>query len=251
MIKVAVGRGVHVRSCAVVLAVVLAVSGQARAETRSSCMSTQVDARTMAAIDALQLEYGRELVAVGRVDKVSSRSGVEVFGHVVHPSAGESYRVGDYAAIIDWSDPTTSQRLYEVRPVALQYVPGNSEVLLSGKLTAFDPLQVGGRIGSIEVNFTELLVRYPSLSLSEGIAISVRGTQAQPKRAITANCVVGVSDGSMGTGSTDGSMGTGSTDGSMGTGSTDGSMGTGSTDGSMGTGSTDGSMGTGSADGTI
>ncbi|MCM3871416.1 MAG: hypothetical protein ND895_12085, partial [Pyrinomonadaceae bacterium] len=202
---------------------------------------------------------------------MSARRGVEVLGQFVQPTAGDSYEVGDYAAVIDWSTKASKSRILEVRPIASRYVPGASEVYLRSAVQASNTSRARLRAGNVDVDYSAASPGFDSAVSMLGTVVSIRGTQPAPRGVVLGRCMsvardlvssrektkadgslgTGRPDGSLGTGSPDGSLGTGSPDGSLGTGSPDGSLGTGSPDGSLGTGSPDGSLGTGSPDGSL
>src|SRR5688572_14467802 len=199
-------------------------------------------------IASLEASLGQRVIAVGRVDFVSKARGIGVLGYVVRPSADETFQVGDYAAVIDWSRQVDKQVL-EVRPLAARYVPGASEVFLQARLKkSLSNAQV--KVGGVNVDVSRHLIALEDQNVAPGSVMAVRGVQPSPGGVVLSGCVSAL-DGSMGTGRTKGSMGTGRTDGSMGTGRTNGSMGTGRIEGSMGTGRTEGSMGTGRTEGSM
>src|SRR5688572_20228183 len=221
------------------------------------CVPTTVSASANCAFNDRQLNreiasleaiVGQRVIAVGRVDFVSQARGIGVLGYVVRPSADETFQVGDYAAVIDWSSRIDRQVL-EVRPLAARYVPGASEVFLQARLKKpLSSAQV--RVGGVNVDVSRHMLVFERQNIALGSVMAVRGVQPSPGGVVLGGCISAL-DGSMGTGRLNGSMGTGRTEGSMGTGRTEGSMGTGRTEGSMGTGRTEGSMGTGRTEGSM
>jgi hypothetical protein len=232
------------------------------AHGQESCQVASTNLSAPGEVDVALAAFGARLVAVGRVDAVSSTGAVEILGLIVQSVAGESFQVGDYAAVIDWSRRGSRDRTLEVRALASRYVPGASEVYLKSKVAVADPARGRVTLGKVGVDYTatSMIVR-PSVGLRNSV-VAVRGIQPSPRGTILGSCATATfeaaprargsrADGSLGTGSPDGSLGTGSPDGSLGTGSPDGSLGTGSPAGSLGTGSPDGSLGTGSPDGSL
>jgi len=206
--------------------------------------------------------FGSRLVAVGRVDAATPDGEIEVLGQRVQAISGESFQIGDYAAIVDWSRNGSREQLLEAHALATRYVPGASEVYLRSKVAAADTLRGRVKLGSVYVDYTttSLAIR-PTAGLRDSV-VEIRGTQPSPRGTVLGICATatlettvasrrGRSEGSLGTGRPDGSLGTGRPDGSLGTGRPDGSLGTGRPDGSLGTGRPDGSLGTGSPDGSL
>jgi hypothetical protein len=228
-------------------AVLVAVSNPGVSQAGTACDWKSREVR--AEVASLEANLGARVVAVGRVDSVSSSDGVSVLGLGVRPSVGDRFQVGDYAAVVDWSDKS-DQQILEVRSLDTRYVPGVSEVFVRSLLKAHDASHAKLRIGEVDVDYSLQVLTIADRQLSSKTTLAVRGIQPSPGGVILSRCV-SVIDGSMGTGRAEGSMGTGRTDGSMGTGRTDGSMGTVRTDGSMGTGRAEGSMGTGRAEGSM
>jgi hypothetical protein len=209
------------------------------AHGQESCQVASTNLSAPGEVDVALAAFGARLVAVGRVDAVSSTGAVEILGLIVQSVAGESFQVGDYAAVIDWSRRGSRDRTLEVRALASRYVPGASEVYLKSKVAVADPARGRVTLGKVGVDYTatSMIVR-PSVGLRNSV-VAVRGIQPSPRGTILGSCATatfeaaprargGRADGSLGTGSPDGSLGTGSPDGSLGTGSPDGSLGTGS-----------------------
>ena len=229
------------------VATILAMSSSVVAQADATCGLEQ--RQLQIGIQLLEAKIGAPVVAVGRVDSISSNRGVAVLGFVARPSADDQVEVGDYVAVLDWS-AHTGKRSLEVRPLPFRYVPGVSHVFLKATAKANDPSLAIARVGSVLVDYSRQILEVGSANVERGAIVSVSGVQPNPGGVILGSCI-SVLNGSMGTGRVDGSMGTGRTDGSMGTGKLNGSMGTGRVDGSMGTGRTDGSMGTGRVDGSM
>ena len=103
-----------------------------------ACSSGRVELASRSAVGRAFAEFGSRLLAVGRIDSVSAKRGVEILGRFVQPTAGESYQVGDYAAVVDWSMKGSKERILEVRPIWSRYVPGASEVYLRSAVQAAD-----------------------------------------------------------------------------------------------------------------
>jgi hypothetical protein len=240
----------HSRAISGAVVALLMVSGSGSAFARGSCQIAALDQSSGAEVNAVLAGFGAKVVAIGRIDAVSRDRGVQVLGMRVMPAALESYQVGDYAAVIDWSRRGAKERILEVRPLESRYIPGVSEIYLKSKLTNVDALQGQARLGVVTVDFSNLALTERSPASSGSIMV-VRGTQPQPKGLVLGRCVSVARDGSLGTGRTDGSLGTGRADGSLGTGRAEGSLGTGRTDGSLGTGKTQGSLGTGRLSGSL
>ena len=97
------------------------MSGEATA--RGSCLIAQNEAASRSELNSTLASFGGRVVAVGRVDAVSQRFGVDVLGVRLLPSAYDTFQVGDYAAVIDWSRKGSANRVFEVRPLASRYVP--------------------------------------------------------------------------------------------------------------------------------
>jgi hypothetical protein len=176
--------------------------------------------------------FGSRLVAVGRVDIASPEFGVEVLGFQVQPSAGDSFLVGDYAAVIDWSARGAKEKILEVRPLASRYVPGASEVFVKSAIAGIDSLRGQIQLGRVVVDQSAAILLSDNASDDIDALLAVRGSQPAPQGVILGNClsVVAVDsrpEGSLGTGRPEGSLGTGRPDGSLGTGRPDGSTGTG------------------------
>ena len=207
------------------IAALLAMSSSVVAQAGDSCGVQQ--RQLQMEIKLLEAQTGAPVVAVGRVDSVSSERGVRVLGFMVRPSAGDQFQVGDYAAVLDWSFGAGKQSL-EVRPLAARYVPGASQVFLQARAKSNDVSQARIRVGNSFVDYSRQILAVSGANVVRGDIVAVSGTQPTPGGVILGSCFSKLS-GSMGTGRTDGSMGTGRTDGSMGTGRTDGSMGTGRT----------------------
>jgi hypothetical protein len=222
------------------------------AEAARGCFASEASLNGPNDVDVALEAFGGNLVAVGRVDSVTSGGEIEVLGFRVQAVSGDSFQVGDFALVLDWASVLQSAGTYEVRRLNSRYVPGVSEVYLRSRVDQAIGTLAQLRIGGIRVNYasTELLQSAPSLQSS---VVAVRGTQPHPRGEILGVCAVAL--GSLGTGSPTamGSMGTGGPTamGSMGTGGPTamGSMGTGGPTamGSMGTGGPTamGSMGTG------
>jgi len=232
------------------------------AHGQESCIEVRSFVSAPSEVDVALASFGARLVAVGRVDSVSSTGVVDVLGYSVQSTAGESFQVGDYAAVIDWSRRGSRNRTFEVRALATRYVPGVSEVYLRSRVAVADQARGRVTLGTVVVDYTTTSMVVRQSGGLRNSLVAVRGIQPSPRGTILGSCVAAVVDtavrarggridGSLGTGSPDGSLGTGSPDGSLGTGSPDGSLGTGSPDGSLGTGSPDGSLGTGSPDGSL
>jgi len=232
------------------------------AQAQAACGSLHVDLSSRSEAGRAYAEFGSRLLAVGRVDSVSARRGVEILGRFAQPAAAENYQVGDYAAVVDWSMKDSKARILEVRPIASRYVPGASEVYLKAAVQIADVSRGQLRVGTIGVDYSAALLGIDSASSLLGQMIRVGGTQPEPRGVVLGNCVLlarklahsrdrNRPDGSLGTGRPDGSLGTGRPDGSLGTGKRDGSLGTGKPDGSLGTGRPDGSLGTGKRDGSL
>jgi hypothetical protein len=220
------------------------------AEASGNCVVSKNGVAPDSQVNAAISSFGSRVIAVGRVDAVSRNAGVEVLGIRVMPSASDSFQVGDYAVVVDWSRRQSAERLLEIRSVSGRYIPGVSEIFLRSKLSAGDTLLNQGRVGAISVDFSNSAY-LSNVKIAAGVDLAIRGTQPQPDGVVLSSCVSLARDGSLGTGKTNGSLGTGWTSGSLGTGKTNGSLGTGWTSGSLGTGKTDGSLGTGRLSGSL
>ena len=226
-------------------AISLATLVASDAQAQGACGSRHVDLSSRSEVGRAYAEFGSRLLAVGRVDSVSARRGVEILGRFAQPAAGESYQVGDYAAVVDWSTKDSKAKVPEVRPIASRYVPGASKVYLKAAVQIADVSRGQLRAGAVGVDSSAALLANDSASSLLGQMISVSGTQPEPRGVVLGNCVSlarnlahsrdrNRPDGSLGTGSPDGSLGTGRPDGSLGTGKPDVSLGTGKPDGSLG-----------------
>jgi hypothetical protein len=224
-----------------------AISGNANAS--SACAVAKRENGSLNAVSNSIAAFGARVVAVGRVDAVSRELGVEVLGLRVLPSVGDSFQVGDYAVMIDWSRRGAKSAVLEVRPLTSHYVPGASEVFLKSKVTTSDSSRARVQLGQVSIDYSNSVLAYGKPVASS--ALIVRGTQPHPRGVILSSCLAVSNDGSLGTGRTDGSLGTGRAEGSLGTGRVDGSLGTGRGDGSLGTGKPGGSLGTGRTDGSL
>ena len=227
----------------------LSLSGEA--VSAGSCLTAARDGVFRGEVSRALASFGARVIAVGRVDSVSRDQGVEVLGLHVIPSSLDSFQVGDYAIVVDWTRRGSRERVMEVRALSGRYVPGASEVFLKTRVTGNDVLRAQARLGLVNVDYTSLALAIGHRLSSPGSVAAVRGTQPQPRGAVLSRCLVVSTEGSLGTGRLDGSLGTGRTDGSLGTGRADGSLGTGRLSGSLGTGRTDGSLGTGKTDGSL
>ncbi len=224
--------------------VLILASGDAVAG--GSCLIKMDTGTPRSEVNSAIANFGARVIAVGRVDAVAPEFGVEVLGVKVGPSALDSFQIGDYAVVIDWSKPGAVERLLEVRPLSSRYVPGVSEVFLRSKVTGNDLLSARVQLGKVGVDYSSSIVLVDRSGAVVGSTMAIRGIQPQPSGVILGSCVsILRNNGSLGTGKPDGSLGTGRADGSLGTGRTDGSLGTGSPEGSLGTGKPDGSLGTG------
>src|SRR6187401_1436020 len=92
-------------------AVLLLLSTSGESAAQGSCSIASSDAVTRSEVDAALTNFGARVMAVGRVDAVSRVSGVKVLGIRIVPSAGESFQVGDYAVIVDWSRRLDRERI--------------------------------------------------------------------------------------------------------------------------------------------
>ncbi|MGH8251846.1 MAG: hypothetical protein ACREVI_14340, partial [Steroidobacteraceae bacterium] len=213
------------------------------ANAQTGCVSPKLNGGARSDVGRALSTFGSNLVALGRVDRVSAANGIDVLGYRVQPAVDDRFQVGDYAAVIDWSRRGVRERVLEVRSVPARYVPGASEVFLKSAVSKNSVLLGRMQLSNVVVDYSSSKFATVDRPAVKGTIVVIRGTQPSPNGLVLSNCIA--SDGSMGTGRADGSMGTGRTNGSMGTGRADGSMGTGRTNGSMGTGRTNGSMGTG------
>jgi hypothetical protein len=84
-----------------------------------------------------------------------------------------------------------------VNPIVLlsrdHYVPGVSEVVVSGKVTAVDPAKGQAKLGPVSFDFTSLLSD-DNLEIQVGSVVRVRGTLPQSAQPILATQVLVVSD---------------------------------------------------------
>ena len=217
----------------VAAALLVVVSNDASAQ--GSC-SANSNFQSPGVVGAAIATFGSRVVAVGRIDLVSRELGVDVLGFRVIPSAGESFQVGDYAVVIDWSRRASAERVLEVRPLASRYVPGASEVFLKSKITGKDASRAQVQVGAVNVDYSRSMLAFGQRGAASDATLIVRGTQPSPGGVVLGNCL-SLLEGSLGTGRTEGSLGTGRSNGSLGTGRTEGSLGTGRSNGSLGTGS--------------
>ena len=218
----------------------------AAAESKNACSAIQADQGSRIEVERTLAEFGSRVVAIGRVDSVTSTHGIEILGLFAHPVDAESFQVGDYGAIIDWSREGAAEHVFEVRPIQYSYVAGASGVVLQTSVQAVDPSRGRFRVGSVEIDYSASNVGLAGSGSIEETFLLIRGTQPGPRGVVLGVCIVPAEAGSLGTGSLEGSLGTGKPDGSLGTGKTkSGSLGTGRPDGSLGTGRSDGSLGTG------
>ncbi|HET8692454.1 MAG TPA: hypothetical protein VFM30_10025 [Steroidobacteraceae bacterium] len=194
------------------------------------------------------------------MDAVSPGREIDVLGFRVRSSADDSFQVGDYALVIDWSRRGAKERILEVRPLNIRYVPGVSEVFLRGKLSANDSLRGQATLEKVRIDYSTISGTSIGRAATSGAQLEVRGTQPHPLGLVLGTSATlhnagslgtGKLSSSLGTGRIDGSLGTGKQDGSLGTGKLSGSLGTGRNEGSLGTGRTDGSLGTGKLDGSL
>ena len=216
-----------------------------------SCLNNMAAGLPQSEVNSALANFGARVIAVGRVDAVAPEFGVEVLGIRVAQSALDSFQIGDYALVIDWSKPGTVERLLEVRPLSSRYVPGLSEVFLRSKVIGNDVLHARVRLGEIGVDYSNSVFLMDRSGAVTGSTMAIRGIQPQPSGIVLGSCISILRDGSLGTGKPGGSLGTGWMDGSLGTGRPEGSLGTGKPDGSLGTGRADGSLGTGRPEGSL
>ena len=188
------------------------------AQSQSACSTIQADERSRIEVERALAEFGSRIVAIGRVDSVTSRHGVEILGLIAHPIDGESFQVGDYGAIVDWSRQGAADHVFEVRPIAYRYVAGTSEVLLRASVASLDTSRGRFRVGDVDVDYTASNVGLAGSGPTEGTVLLIRGTQPGQRGVVLGSCVTAAKDGSLGTGRPDGSLGTGRPDGSLGTG---------------------------------
>jgi hypothetical protein len=226
------------------------------ASVQNSCVGLSADLSMRNEVNIALAEFGSRLVAVGRVDSASPEFGVEVLDFRVQPSAADSFQVGDYAAVVDWSAPGSQESILEIRALASRYVPGASEVFVKSAVAGIDSLRGQIRLGRVIVDHTAAALLSDNARDGVDSLLAVRGSQPVPLGVVLGNCLsVEAADsspeGSLGTGRRGGSLGTGRPDGSLGTGRPDGSLGTGKPDGSLGTGRLSGSLGTGRPDGSL
>ena len=205
------------------VAAVLPLSAQAK----TACGSAHSELGSQIAASRILGEIGSTVVAIGRVDSVSSTNEVEILGLKVHATNGETFQVGDYGVILDWSHPEATDQVLELRPLAYRYVPGASEVFLRASALSVDTSRGRLRIGNVDVDYTGSIGESSVSANDIGNVLTVRGTQPGPRDVVLGTCVFKSGDGSLGTGRPDGSLGTGRPDGSLGTGRVDGSLGTG------------------------
>ncbi len=201
-------------------AVLLMSLVSSNAESQVSCVGSQAEPESRGAVVRAFAEFGARLLAVGRVDSVSADRGVEILGRFVQPNAGETYQVGDYAAIVDWSIKASRARILEVRSITARYVPGASEVYLRAPVQATDATQGRMRAGKIDVDYSATGVSLEAALSLPGSVIAVQGTQPAPRGVVLGSCISLARDLSYSRrgNSPDGSLGTGKPDGSLGTG---------------------------------
>jgi hypothetical protein len=237
---------------AAVAAALVAATGSAgvgAAESKRLTVSPAVSDSVLL-LASLKQQYGDQLVAVGRVDRVNGSEGFALLGNVVAGTAVAGLNVGDYVAVL--GQPAVAGYLLAERVVLLsaEYVPGASRVLIKAVIDSVDTSIARATVAGLSVDYATTLSSSAQIAIAGGSVVEVSGIQPVASGVMLADEVLEITSstgsyGSLGTGRTDGSLGTGRTAGSLGTGRTDGSLGTGRTAGSLGTGRTDGSLGTG------
>jgi hypothetical protein len=214
-------------------------------------------------LTSLKQQFGSQLVAVGRVDRVIDAQSFVLLGTTVEAMAITAVAEGDYVAVL--GHPAVAGLLPAERIVVLgaEYVPGASRVLLKAVIDRVESGTASATFGGLRVDYAASLSSSYQDVFVGGSAVEVSGIQPAVSGVMLADEVsevtfgagpyeslgTGRTQGSLGTGRTQGSLGTGRTQGSLGTGRTQGSLGTGRTQGSLGTGRTQGSLGTGRSDG--
>ncbi len=159
------------------------------AQGEAACVSGRVYFASQGEVGRTLSEFGSRLVAVGRVDSVTAKRGVEVLGQFVQPAAGDSYQAGDYAAVIDWTTKNSVGRILEVRPIASRYVPGASEIYLKSAVKSADTSHGQLRAGKVVVDYLASSIGVDFASTLQGSVISVFGTQPGPRGVVLGNCV--------------------------------------------------------------
>jgi len=127
------------------------------AQGQIACGGGRVQLASRSEVDRANVDFGARRLAVGRVDSASASRGVEILGRFVQATSGESYQVGDYAAVVDWSAKDSNEQILEIRPMASRYVPGASEVYLRSTVQAADVSRGQMRAGEVDVDFSDLL----------------------------------------------------------------------------------------------
>ena len=223
----------------------LAAESSAGNQTRGVALSAERSSGNYS-VESLRRQIGLNLLIVGPVAAIDSRSGVvEILGQLISVPQESAHflttvRVGQVLAISGDVSSEGAMRVNQIVEVPTEYVDGASEVLVTGRLTELHESTASAKIGSLAIDYSPAM-HSGKLNLSKGAIAQLTGirTAGSTARLIAFGAIAG----SIGSGHVQGSMGSGTT-GSMGSG-TAGSMGSG-TAGSMGSG-TAGSMGSGTA----
>jgi hypothetical protein len=145
--------------------------------TGKAILRVSVTAALALAVSGMQPAFADSakpsLLVKGPVESVSGAIAT-VFGMQLPNSA--SLAVGDEASVYGW---LRSDGTLEVTRVSRTgtYVPGASEIVISGLVTTASTSVARATVGSINVDYSALLARTPELSLQRGYFVRFAGTQ--------------------------------------------------------------------------
>ena len=141
--------------------------------------STAATAVTVSAAPALVLQ--------GPVDSVNrNRSQVTVLGHSFAVSRPSAFAVGNQVAVYGWLAQDGQLIVERVQSLG-RHVPGASRVVVSGRVSRVQAATGRISVGSVLVDYTQLLSIAPSLEFSAGSLVRLAGTQSQLRGVITAS----------------------------------------------------------------